>query len=126
MKVTKLVLGIITIVLSVLVLFQSCAAGASNALSENGESSGTAGLFVAILMLAGSIVMIATRKGTSSGGSIAGMIIFLLASLIGFPNAGSFGDLKVWAVLCLILAVINLIAAINKKKNSKTDSDSDD
>ena len=35
----RLVAGIITIVLSVLVTFQSCAAGLSNALEENGESA---------------------------------------------------------------------------------------
>ena len=39
----RLVAGIITIVLSVLVTFQSCAAGLSNALEENGESGGSAG-----------------------------------------------------------------------------------
>lgn len=33
----RLVAGIITIVLSVLVTFQSCAAGLSNALEENGN-----------------------------------------------------------------------------------------
>ena len=41
----RLVAGIITIVLSVLVTFQSCAAGLSNALEENGESGGSAGVF---------------------------------------------------------------------------------
>ena len=42
MKNGKLVIGIISIVLFVLVGMQSCAAGLSNALSSNGEVSGTA------------------------------------------------------------------------------------
>lgn len=62
MKVWKLVSGILSIVLFVFVTFQSCAAGVANTLSENGEVSGTAGVMVAILMLAGGIVSIATRK----------------------------------------------------------------
>lgn len=37
MKVAKLVSGILSIVLALLVMFQSCAAGISNALEENGE-----------------------------------------------------------------------------------------
>ena len=37
MKTWKLVSGILSIVLFVLVTFQSCAAGLSNALQENGE-----------------------------------------------------------------------------------------
>lgn len=39
MKTSKLVVGIISIVLSILVAFQSCAAGLSNALESNGEVS---------------------------------------------------------------------------------------
>lgn len=119
MKTTKLVLGILTIVLSCIVLFQSCAAGAVNALEDNGESSGTGGAFVAMLMLAGGITMIASRKNTAKGGSIAGIILFGIAALIGFSSAGSvFKDLIVWAVLCVILAAINLLAVILCGKNN--------
>ena len=62
MKTWKLVSGILSIVLFVFVAFQSCAAGIWNALSENGESSGSGGIDVAILMLSGGIVSVATRK----------------------------------------------------------------
>lgn len=48
MKTWKLVSGIISIVLFAFVMFQSCAAGISNSLAENGESGGSAGLIVAI------------------------------------------------------------------------------
>ena len=67
MKTTKLVLGIISIVLCVFVLFQSCAAGIGNALSENGESSGSAGAILAICLLVAGIVGIATRNGKAGG-----------------------------------------------------------
>ena len=70
MKTWKLVSGIISIVLFAFVMFQSCAAGISNSLAENGESGGSAGLIVAIILLAGGIVSIATRNG-SKGGNIA-------------------------------------------------------
>jgi hypothetical protein len=43
MKNWKLVSGILSIVLCVFVLFQSCAAGTYNALEANGEVSGSAG-----------------------------------------------------------------------------------
>lgn len=59
MKTWKLVSGIISIVLFAFVIFQSCAAGISNSLAENGESGGSAGLIVAIILLAGGIVSIA-------------------------------------------------------------------
>lgn len=124
MKTTKLVLGILTIVLSCFVLFQSCAAGLSNALEENGESSGTGGAFVAMLMLAGGITMIASRKNVKKGGSIAGIVIFGLASVIGFSSAGTFKDLNIWAGMCLVLVVINILAVIRCGKNKdKQDSE---
>ena len=62
MKTWKLVSGILSIILFALVAFQSCAAGMSNALEENGEVSGSAGIIVAVLLLTGGIVSVATRK----------------------------------------------------------------
>lgn len=109
MKTWKLVSGIISIVLFAFVMFQSCAAGISNSLEANGESGGSAGLIVAIILLAGGIVSIATRNG-SKGGNIALIVLF---ALCGFTMAGSYADLNVWAAWCLICAVF---AAISLKK----------
>ena len=106
MKTWKLVSGIISIVLFAFVMFQSCAAGISNSLAENGESGGSAGL------LAGGIVSIATRNG-SKGGNIALIVLFALGALCGFTMAGSYADLNVWAAWCLICAVF---AAVSLKK----------
>ncbi len=127
MKTAKLVLGILTIVVSCLVVFQSCAAGAANALEQNDESSGSGGVFVALLMLSGGITMIASRKNKSKGGSIAGVIIFGLAAVIGFATAGTlFKDLKVWAAVCLILAVVNFASIFCCKKSVSKNKDEDD
>ena len=87
-------------------------AGISNSLAENGESGGSAGLIVAIILLAGGIVSIATRNG-SKGGNIALIVLFALGALCGFTMAGSYADLNVWAAWCLICAVF---AAVSLKK----------
>ena len=119
MKVWKLVSGILSIILFVVVSFQSCAAGVANALEANGESSGTAGIMVAIFMLAGGIVSIATRKSQGKGGNIALIILFGLAALIGFANYGSYSDLAIWSGWCLMNAVLAVVAMITGKKASK-------
>ena len=119
MKVWKLVSGILSIILFVVVSFQSCAAGVANALEANGESSGTAGIMVAIFMLAGGIVSIATRKSQGKGGNIALIILFGLAALIGFANYGSYSDLAIWSGWCLINAVLAVVAMITGKNASK-------
>lgn len=113
MTVWKLVAGILSIVLSFFVIFQSCAAGLGNAMVGNNEVSGSAGAIVAVLLLAGGIASIAVRKG-SRGGNIALAAIFSLAAIIGFVLAGSYTDLKIWAAWCLVnalLAVISLVGS---------------
>lgn len=119
MKVWKLVSGILSIILFVFVSFQSCAAGVANTLEENGELSGSAGIIVAILMLAGGIVSIATRKSTGKGGNIALIVLFGLAALLGFAGHGSYSDLVIWAVWCLINAVLAVIAMITGGKKAQ-------
>lgn len=118
MKTAKLVTGIICMVLTAFVLFQSCAAGLGNTLSQNGEASGTAGVLLAFLMLAGGIIQVATRNSTGKGGTIAALIVFLLAAVIGFTNAGSYSDLNIWAAWCLILSLLNLICVLKKEPKS--------
>ena len=122
MKTTKLVLGILSICVSVLVLFQSFAAGMANSLAANGEIGGTGGLLVSVLMLTAGIVMIATRKSEKKGGSIAGMILYLLAALFGYSTAGSYADLKIWSTICLILALVNLLAAVKIQRQNKAEA----
>ncbi len=116
MKTWKLVSGILSIILFVFVAFQSCAAGISNALSENGEVSGSGGIIVAIMMLAGGITSIVTRKSNGKGGNIALIVLFGIGAMFGFAFAGSFADLNIWAGWCLINAVIAVITMDKRKK----------
>ena len=88
MKTWKLVSGILSIVVFFMVAFQSCAAGIGNAMAENGEVSGSAGIIVAIMILSGGIVSIATRKG-GKGGNIALIVLFGMVLCLGmfWPEA---------------------------------------
>lgn len=123
MKVWKLVSGILSCVLFVIVMFQSCAAGVVNALEDNGEISGSAGFLVAVFMLAGGIVSMASRKAEKKGGNIALIILFGLAALIGFANYGNYSDLAVWSFWCLINAVLAIVALITRKKDYDEDEE---
>ncbi len=115
MKIWKLVSGILSIILFVFVSFQSCAAGLSNSLSNNGEISGSAGLIVAIMLLAAGIVSIATRNMEGRGGNIALTVLYVIGALIGFTMAGSYSDLYIWAGWCLICAILAVIALVRKR-----------
>lgn len=115
MKTWKLVSGILSIILFIVVAFQSCAVGVGNSLAENGEVSGSAGLIVAIMMLVGGIVSIATKNG-GKGGNIALVILFGLGAITGYMMAGSYKDLTIWASWCLICAILAIVGIIKKPK----------
>ena len=122
MKTIKLVLGIISMVLFVIVIFQSCAAGLGNALSQNGESSGSSGFVLAIFMLIAGIVGVTTRKG-GKGGAITAAVFYILGGLIAIVNVGSFSDLAVWAWVNFIFGAIFIIGSFlpNKQKEEITE-----
>ena len=106
MKVTKLVVGIIQIVLSLFILLQSCAVGAGHALeNKTSDVGGSIGAFVAILFMATGIVYIATRKMEKLGGDIAGMVMMLIAWIMAITNAADYSDLQVWGWLAFIIGV---------------------
>ena len=114
MKTWKLVSGILSIVLFIMVAFQSCAVGIGNTLGETGEVGGSAGIIVAIMLLAGGIVSIATRKG-GKGGNIALIVLFGIGALLGYGLAGSYSDLYIWATWCLINVILAIVSLVKNK-----------
>lgn len=110
-----MVSGILSIVLSGFVVFQSGAAGMLNALEGSGEVSGTASFLVALLLLAGGIVSIVSRKG-GKGKNIAVLILYGLGALLGFTMAGNYSDLRIWAGWCLICALLAVVALVKGKQ----------
>ena len=122
MKIWKLVSGILSIVLSLFIIFQSMIAGLANTLEENGEVGGSAGIIVAILLLTIGVISIVVRNSTGKGGNIAIIVLAALATITGFGGAGSYSDLKVWAGWCLIILVMAVISLFTNKKGKKTEN----
>lgn len=117
MKTIKLIIGIVSIVLTGLIFFQSCAAALGDALASEGGTSGASGVVVAVLMLIAGIVAIAARK--SRGGGIFCLIVYAVAGIVGVTAKGVYKDLIIWGILSLIFAAIFLIATITHKKTPK-------
>lgn len=125
MKIWKLVSGILSIIFFIIVSMQSCAAGVVDALEDNGGVAGAAGILVAVFMIAGGIVSIATRNSKGKGGNIALIILFGLAALVGFTCYGVYSDLQIWAGWCLINVILAIVAIItgNKKSDTKKETE---
>ncbi len=111
MKTAKLVIGIISMVLSFFIMFQSCAAGIVNTVASNGEVSGTAGLIVAVFFIIAGIVGVATRNSLGMAGSLTAGGFYLAAALIGSITAGNYTDLYIWSFLAWSFGVVYLVAA---------------
>ena len=90
----------------------------SNALQENGATSGSSGLVCAIMYLVGGIVSIASRNAKGIGGSVACVILYLFGFFVAMPGADTYGDLSVWGGLCVILAIFHLVCAVKTKKKA--------
>lgn len=113
MKTAKLVIGIISIILSLLVLFQSCVAGIANSVNNNGEAGGSAGILLAICLLVAGIVAIATRNSSGNGGFVAAGF-YIVGGIIAFLLAGGYGDLYIWSVLSIIFGATFVIGETKK------------
>lgn len=109
LKAWKIISGILSILLCCVVSVQSIFAEIGNTLMQTGELSGSAGLLVAILLLTGGIVSIATCNG-SRVGDVVLSILFFLGALIGFFFAGSYTDLIIWALWCLACMFASLFS----------------
>nr|DAM30187.1 MAG TPA: hypothetical protein [Caudoviricetes sp.] len=120
MKNARMIIGIISIILFVLVALQSCAAGIVNTIEGAGETSGSAGIIVAIFLLTAGIIGVAGKK--SKGAAITSGCFYGFGGLVGLSNVGKYYDLKIWSVLSLIFAVVFIMTAIfdNRKKKDPT------
>lgn len=105
----KKVIGIISIVLFVFVVFQSHAMEARNAK----DISWLAGFLLALCMLIGGIVSIISNR--NKGMTIAATVFYVIGGIIGLVNAGHFKDLPTWSMLTLIFAVLFIFHIVGFK-----------
>ncbi len=112
----KLILGIISMVLFVLVAFQSCAAGVGNALSNNGEASGSFGFLVALNFLFTGIIAVAGRKSVKKLPWIIAAVLLWLNYFYAKVFGGSYSDLVIWGFLSFVLGAFYLFSAVRTKK----------
>ena len=111
----KMVIGIVSIVLSFWIIFQSCAAGFVNTVAETGSVSGTMGMLLSLCWL---IVGIAARK--SIGGTFTAGGFYAVGALFGFMDIGVFADLAIWAVVSTAFAIVFIVSGVlDRKKKQK-------
>jgi hypothetical protein len=113
----KIATGIIGIILGILVLLQSCTVGVGGGLANDQATSdaGAVGMLAAMLFFVGGAFAFALP--------VVSMVVFTLAGIIAISAAATsqFGDLNIWGIIALILAVFAFFAwRSDKKKKAQT------
>ena len=121
----KLVIGIISMTLFLIISFQSCAAGLGNSLLSNNSNSGSMGFMCALFMLIGGIISVATQNSNTIGGAISAIIFYWLATFFSILDYGIYKDLLIWGSVSFCFGAINLGSIfaksdIFKEKNNCT------
>ncbi len=115
-SIARLVISIVSFVICVIVLIQSCATGFVNALEESKDVSGSAGFILTIFILVGAIVGIVTRNSRSKAGPIVAGAFYLLGGLLALLFAGgTYGDLIIWAVISIVFGIFFIVAGVLNK-----------
>ena len=114
MRTVKLVIGILSCVLVLIVMLQSCAAGVVTSIEQSNDLSGAVGVVFAIALLAAGITAIAGRN--SKGGTLGAGILYAIGAIIGMTSSGIYADLQIWGGLSAIFAIVFLISLFSMRQ----------
>lgn len=110
----RLIINILSLVLFVLILFQSCAAGVVNTFIDEESVSGSAGALLAFCMLITGIIGICTRYSTENTGRYITGGLYALGGLMGLGDVGIYEDLELWSILSFLFAICFFWPTIKK------------
>ena len=119
MKNIKLWTGILGVVFAVYLLLISCYEAAWNVLTMSGHFNGIAGIVIAVLLLAGSIVRIGMRGAEDDSGSIISLVLFSVAAAIAFATTGIYHYMQNWAIICLVMGIVSVLMIMWKNSSMK-------
>ena len=100
----KIAVGLIAIMLSLLVMMQSCTVGTASHIvgDQTTSQAGAVGLFAGLLLVLGGAF--------AFGLPIVSVCMFALAGLIALAGAAEFPDLMIWAIVAFVLAGLSFFA----------------
>lgn len=114
----KIAVGIIAIMLSLLVMLQSCTVGTASHIvgDQTTSEAGAMGLFAGLLLFFGGAF--------AFGLPVVSACLFTLAGLMALIGAAEFPDLTIWANVAFVLAGLSFFAWRSGKKKTASLSNS--
>lgn len=111
----RLTIGIISMVLFIFIMFQSCAAGFVNTVEGNNASSGSAGFLTAVMFLIAGIIGVCTRNTQGKVGPFITAVLYFIGAILTIGSGSTYGDLPIWGGLSAIFGVFFVICGVKSK-----------
>lgn len=107
----KIVLGLVGLLISFIVMFQSFAIFGLSGIAENeaGASAGAIGMLAGFLIFVGGALSFTLLR--------AAMFIYVIAGLLALLGKSEFPDLEIWAWTAICLGLACLLVNRSNKKN---------
>ncbi len=120
MKVVKIIIGILSILISAVTALQTYALSvitnvAGDLLGGLGMMTGTA--MAAVFLVGGLLGIILCDN--KIGGIIAG-VVYLAGAVVGFIKMNEYSDLLIWAVVSAVFCVVFALGSVFMKREAET------
>ncbi len=114
-----IVFGVLSVLAGIFVFRQGTVLSVLSSITDSNSASATSGAFliVAICLIVAGICGCICKNGNNKGATVCAAVFYLLGAVFAFIF--KTGDLKLWAVVCAVMAAVYLFLQ-NKTKSSKT------
>lgn len=106
-RLARTIIGILSLVAFIFVMFQSCAANVVNAMEANtADASAGGGTLLAFILLIAGITTALGRDNTKA--TLVAAIMYGVGAIIGFASLGTYSDLVFWSIIAVLFGALDV------------------
>lgn len=106
-RLARTIIGILSLVAFIFVMFQSCAANVVNAMEANtADASAGGGTLLAFVLLIAGITTALGRDNAKA--TLVAAIMYGVGAIIGFASLGTYGDLVFWSIIAVLFGALDV------------------
>lgn len=106
-RLARTIIGILSLVAFIFVMFQSCAANVVNAMEANtADASAGGGTLLAFILLIAGITTALGRDNAKA--TLVAAIMYEVGAIIGFASLGTYGDLVFWSIIAVLFGALDV------------------
>ena len=106
-RLARTIIGILSLVAFIFVMFQSCAANVVNAMEANtADASAGGGTLLAFILLIAGITTALGRDNAKA--TLVAAIMYGVGAIIGFASLGTYSDLVFWSIIAVLFGALDV------------------